>query len=36
VEEKTIYRGSVTSVLALKAAMKEFVAAANGQTESWV
>ena len=36
VEEKTIYQGSFTSVLALKAAMKEFVAAANGHAESRV
>ena len=36
VEEKTIYRGSVTSVPALKAAMKEFVAASNGHAESRV
>ena len=33
VEEKTIYRGSFTSVPALKAAMKEFVAASNGHAE---
>ena len=33
VEEKTIYRGSFTSVPVLKATMKEFVAASNGHAE---
>ncbi len=35
-EEKAIYRGSFTSVPALKAAIEEFVTASNGHAEPWV